>query len=445
MKTLLTRIFFLSAMPVLLTAHCEPGSGDNSALTALLSGSAALTENGLNSQGACNPAEANQTDGSAATASWDVQWGATSDEFAKAVAVDRQGSIYAAGLTDGNLDGNTNSGAYDVLISKFDASGSKLWTRLIGGTAQDLGHDIASDSRCNAIVAGYSYGSFDGHASSGGTNRVLAKFDTNGNKLWSLQAANVLGTTGSVAVDGADNIYLTGYTKASPTATEGMIVVKYDSSGNQLWTREMPLAQGDVVMTDSADAVYVSGTAFNGFNGQTTTGSTDLFLAKYDSNGNQLWVQLSNSATNEFAYALTTDSADNVYVGGHMRILKYNSAGNHQWSQDLPAPGGTPGATDVIKGLAIDGSDTLHVIGYTNSQFATTTNLGISDVFLFELSSATGSQTAVRQFGTSLYDEGWGIAIDPTSDVLVITGQTNGTMPGLSSAGGFDAFLMRNP
>ena len=258
----------IAAIAAMFALQCtaQSDSSNEDALAVALAGTGSTTLSNLSSQGSCNTAEGGVND----TSAWSVQWGTAQGDFAQQVAVDHQGSIYVAGFTDGNLDGNTNTGAYDVFITKYDQPGNKLWTRLVGGTAQDLAYSIATDSRCNVITNGYTYGSFDGNTQgSFGQNQIIAKYDTNGNKLWTAQSTVASGTWASVAVDAHDDIYITGMRRSG--SVDEVALVKYDSSGNQTWVQYIPYGYGQVVTVDNSDNVYVAGTAFNGFDGLTTT------------------------------------------------------------------------------------------------------------------------------------------------------------------------------
>jgi hypothetical protein len=62
---------------------------------------------------------------SSATKQWTKQLGSSSSDLATGVAVDSSGNVYAAGYTDGALDGNTSSGGYDLFVVKYNSSGVK--------------------------------------------------------------------------------------------------------------------------------------------------------------------------------------------------------------------------------------------------------------------------------------------------------------------------------
>ena len=70
---------------------------------------------------------------------WTKLWGTVSDDRGYGITVDNNGYVYVVGITSGNLDGNINSGAIDIFLTKFNSSGEKVWTKLWGTVADDYG------------------------------------------------------------------------------------------------------------------------------------------------------------------------------------------------------------------------------------------------------------------------------------------------------------------
>ena len=60
------------------------------------------------------------------TTTWTTkQLGTSSDDKGNSVTTDSSDNIYVTGYTDGGLDGNTSSGGSDIIIVKYDSSGTK--------------------------------------------------------------------------------------------------------------------------------------------------------------------------------------------------------------------------------------------------------------------------------------------------------------------------------
>ena len=104
--------------------------------------------------------------------------GTSSDEYSEGVALDADGNIFITGWTWGDLDGQTNAGEDDAFLSKYDTSGSLLWTRLLGTTSYDVGRGgVAADADGNIFISGTTGGDLDGQTNAGGPyDAFVAKF-----------------------------------------------------------------------------------------------------------------------------------------------------------------------------------------------------------------------------------------------------------------------------
>jgi hypothetical protein len=219
--------------------------------------------------------------------------------YATGVAVDSGGNVYVAGSTTGGLDGNTLTGGEDFFLTKYDSSGNKVFTKQLGvAGAGTYATGVAVDSGGNVCVTGYTNGGLDGNTLTGAYDFFLTKYDSSGNKVFTKQ----LGVAGAytdatgVAVDSGGNVYVTGYTNGgldgnTLTGAYDFFLTKYDSSGNKVFTKQLGVAGAETYATgvavDSGDDVYVTGYTNGGLDGNTLTGAYDFFLTKYDSSGNK--------------------------------------------------------------------------------------------------------------------------------------------------------------
>lgn len=144
-------------------------------------------------------------------APWTRQLGTAGWDQASAITSDAAGNVYAAGSTDGALDGQTSAGMADLFITKYDASGVKQWTRQLGSAGADSAYAITSDAADNVYATGFTGGALDGQTSAGSQDLFITKYDASGVKLWTRQ----LGTAGAdfaqaITSDAAGNVYLRG-------------------------------------------------------------------------------------------------------------------------------------------------------------------------------------------------------------------------------------------
>ena len=107
---------------------------------------------------------------------WAHTWGGASADSVSGIAVDpASGAIYATGSTS-----SFGAGGVDVLLLKYDSSGSLVWSRTWGGPGNESGNSVAVDGLGNVYVVG-STDSFG----AGWYDALILKFDRSGNLLWS--------------------------------------------------------------------------------------------------------------------------------------------------------------------------------------------------------------------------------------------------------------------
>ncbi|WP_413440338.1 DUF4347 domain-containing protein [Synechococcus sp. MIT S1220] len=200
----------------------------------------------------------------------------------------------------------TSAGNYDVFIAKIDSDGNYLWAKRGGSSSDDRGIAITSLSDNSSIVTGY----FNGTATFGSTTLTsagskdvfIAKLDSNGNYLWAKQGGSSSADRGIAITNLSDNSSIVtgefqgtatfGSTTLTSAGDRDVYVAKLDSNGNYLWAKNpggtgRDMARGITVLSDNSTIVTgdFSGTATFGSTTLTSAGNYDVFIAKYDSNG----------------------------------------------------------------------------------------------------------------------------------------------------------------
>jgi len=389
------------------------------------------------------------------------QLGTSSNDSGDSVAVDSSNNIYVTGTSGGGLDNNTNSGYSDIILVKYNSSGTKQWTQQLGTASNEFSLGVDVDSSDNIYVTGQTAGGLDGNTSAGLNDIFLVKYNSSGTKQWTQQLGTSSQDNGkSVAVDSSDNIYLTGITSGgldnnTNSGLYDIFLVKYNSSGTKQWTQQLGTSSNDSansVAVDSSNNIYVTGGTSGGLYGL-NHGESDIFLVKYNSSGTKQWTKQLGTSSNDIAYGVTLDSSDNIYLTGttgggldgntsagsdDIFLVKYNSSGTKQWTQQL---GNLNGTVDYGYGVTVDSSDNIYVTGYTQGRFDGTTNSGGYDIFLVKYNSS-GTYQWTQQLGTASGDYANEVNID-SSENIYVTGLTYGGLDGNTNSGGSDIFLVK--
>jgi uncharacterized delta-60 repeat protein len=319
-----------------------------------------------------------------------IQWqrvlgGASADDRGYGVAVDSSGNVYVAGQTQSQGAGQT-----DVLITKYNASGTIQWQRTLGGSFDDSGNGITVDSSGNVYITGYA-----SDAVFGAPDVLIAKYNTSGTIQWqrTLGVANYDDVGNGIAIDSSGNIYVTGYTFSPSGGTNAYaLVTKYDNSGAIQWQRilgDTNAERGYGVSVDSSGNVYITGFT-------NTSGSNDVLIAKYNPSGTIQWRRSLGATSEDRGTAIVVDSSGNIYVTGYAYtaanynfvIAKYDTSGTIQWQRSL---GGS--SSDLGYGIALDPSNNVYVTGYAYGAGS-----GLNDVLIAKLPN-DGSKTGTYTVG----------------------------------------------
>lgn len=392
------------------------------------------------------------------------QLGTSSDDFGYGVALDNSSNIYVTGYTDGGIDGNTNVGNEDIFLVKYNSSGTKQWTRQFGTTSKEIGEDVVVDSSHNIYITGQTNGDLDNKSNSGWSDIFLVKYDSSGTKQWT----QLLGTTSNdfaygVTVDNSSNIYLTGYTTSVFDNTSGIggrdtFLVKYDSNGTKLWIHQFGSTLNDYgrgVTVDSSNNIYVTGYTKGGLDNNTSSGSDDIFLAKFNSSGTKQWTQQIGTSSADYGRGVSVDSSDNIYVTGDTSggldgnsnaggnnplsdifLVKYNSSGTKLWTRQIGSS-----SYDSAWGIAVDNSSNIYVTGYTYGVFDGKATSGSDDIFIIKYNSS-GTKQWSRLLSNASQNLAYSVTVDSFNNIFV-TGSTSGDLDGNSNVGGKDVFLVK--
>jgi len=297
---------------------------------------------------------------------WSKRFGGISNDFGYSLSVDSLGNIYITGyFSSSSIDFGggvlTNAGGDDIFLAKFDSNGNHLWSKSFGGSSDDEGKSVSVDSSGNVYITGGFWSStidFGGGAlkkAGGNCNNLpcsdifLAKFDSNGNHKWSKRFGGSGYDRGnSVYLDSSGNLYITGNFQSSTIDFGGgalknavgdcvlipcsdIFLARFDINGNHKWSKRFGGSDrdaGSFVSVDSSGNIYIIGyfqSSTIDFGGGELTNAggncamgpcPDIFLARFDINGNHKWSKRFGGSSEELVNSFSLDNSGNVYVTG---------------------------------------------------------------------------------------------------------------------------------
>ena len=351
-------------------------------------------------------------------------------------------------LGDG-ITSNTSLESSKVSVTTLPLSSTPVvqptqqWATSFGGRGTDFIYSVSADSSGNTYAAGYFYNTLT--AGVGANEKSLSTFGVND-----------------------------GY------------IAKYDSTGELLWIQQMGGTQGDAaysVVWDKSNAIYVAGT----FNGSATfgtgsakqtlvsLGSQDIFIAKYDLDGNLLWIRQLGSTTSDFigntnfyGSGLAVDLNGNLYLaantgnvafyvngvnrqqatgyaGSTIALLRILPDGSLSWMK----MSGTTGSATVYH-VSLDSTGNIYIGGYySNAPIILGT--GQSAVYIPTPTGTDGfvakfTNDGVPSWGSMITGNGtdvdYGLSADSNGNVF-ITGYSGSTSVTFGS--GSTALALSNP
>lgn len=440
--------------------------------------------------------------------------GNANSENARAIAYDSDGNSYITGSFRATVDFDpgagvnnlTAIGSSDIFVAKYDRDGDYVWAFNIGGPNGETGIDIGIDPNGDVIVSGYFNNPIDFDPSgatyirsASNTDGFVAKYDSDGNFVW----ANDIGGTqydfcNNLDIDENGNIYVIGYMGGTSNfnpngsfniagqGSNDIFFAKYDNDGNFILAEVIGSGSPEYgldIKANSSGQIYITGyfTADLDFDpdaGVTTVtnqGGNDSFVAKYDSNGDFLWVAPFTTSGSEVINAVELDDDGNVIITGYFTgtldvdpsastfnlvsnnandviIASYSPDGHLNWAKNIGGNGDDIAYniySDDFGNFYITGSFYVTVDFDPSSDVTNLTSSGGTDIFVATYDFDGDFQQAFRIGGTGT-DLGRGIVIDDERNIF-LCGDFSGTVDfdpssstnNRSSAGGTDLFLLK--
>ncbi len=397
----------------------------------------------------------------------------TSNDRGSSLATDSNGNIFVIGqfgsptITLGTTTlSNSSTSSNDVFIAKYSATGSLIWAKSFGGAYDDTTTSIATDSSGNLIVVGnFTSPSITigttvltnpGIATNYGNDMFIVKYDASGNVVWANKAGGALDDhCNSVRVSQNGDILITGYF-SSATCNFGansltnlgstdVFIAKYNSAGNVMWTKRIAGTsneRADCITTDLNNNIFITGnfssTAMSdGVNTLNNTGVSSMFLIKYDAAGNYNWSKKWSGSSLNRGVGVVTDSSGNVVCVGNYgdttinfdgiilncsyvnsALVKYNNNGTIIWAKTCSD--GKYSATSI----AIDSQGSTYLSGTSicpSILFGNTVmiNSGSDDCTLAKY-DPNGNEVWGKMVGGSSFENGIKTVLDQNNNVFLL-------------------------
>ena len=288
------------------------------------------------------------------TAQWLYTAGGVDSDGANAIVAAPDGGWYVGGsfMKVASFEPTRQEykakGGTDAFLVKLTKSGDFEWVKTFGGNYNDTILHLALDPRGSIYIQGHFKDKSDwggGPLVAGGgsdNDVVLAKYDTNGDHVWSQRFGNAFNeVAGGVAVDPAGNVTMAGSFENKGTISFGekddhfslgeadVFVARFDGAGKLAWAKTFGGERIDVgydVVVDGAGNAIVTGwfegTVDFGRGGTVSSKNLnkDVFVLKLDAKGDSVWLQTFGDKDHDQGRALALDDKGNAYVTGLYRF-----------------------------------------------------------------------------------------------------------------------------
>lgn len=236
-----------------------------------------------------------------------IKNGVQSINTAVAINVDRSGFIFVAGNT------HESDSTSESLLVKMDSLGNEQWRRVFQreDKRDALAAALATDVSGNVAITGTVKNE------SGNTDIITQKYSPDGILLWQdvyAGQANLYDAPSAISSDKKGNVFVCGHETASE-ANPDLVLIRYNADGARTFVKKYTSLKMDIgidVVTDDSCNAYVCG------NINVSTRSSDMIVLKYDSSGNQKWSYTYDGKQHavDVATDFSFDDSTNIFITG---------------------------------------------------------------------------------------------------------------------------------
>lgn len=316
--------------------------------------------------------------------------------------------------------------AFGLCLTGF--AQENLFQRTVGGSKTDNSYGIAQtfDGGFISVGSTESYGK-------GSTDILLIKTNGIGEVEWSKAYGESGDDIGWGVTTSRDSGYVVVGTTNSYNKDGDVIIFKTDKSGSVKWARTIKsdsVEDGyNIIRSFYSGEYYVTGFVRNDTNGD------DAFVAKISSSGSIRWYRKFGSAGTEEGYGLAEDSRGNVLICGMTTydsitnggtsgssgtsdafLAKFDSTGNFKWMKTYGSK-----ADDVAWDVKVD-RDKYIMTGWTKA-----ISTGDNDMLVITTDTSGGSSNAMA-IGTTGEDRAFNVIVKPNGAGFSIAGYADPQM-----------------
>jgi hypothetical protein len=295
--------------------------------------------------------------------------GGSGDDRSYSMAQTKDGGYILAGYTK-----SFGAGGNDAYLTKTDGLGKIVWSKTYGTKDDETAWKVRQTRDSGYIVVGTT--------SSAKGDGIFFKTDKNGTLSWSKHFNSDSAEEIYNVIESRDNgeLYVTGFVKTDSNGTDAFLG-KFSSSGNLIWYKKFGTElqeEAYALIEEPNGNVAVVGVVINdtvtiGGKGGSSNKDEDIFIARFDKNGNNKWLKNFGTTSKEQAWDIKYLKGEYVIVGwtatgsigGDNLIAKIDTSGNFIDAYLMAGSGSTTGSSKAFS-VNIDPDETFSITGYIN-------------------------------------------------------------------------------
>ena len=276
-----------------------------------------------------------------------------------------------------------------------------VWARVLGGDKAEGGRDVCFCPDGGFLVTGYTFSQGTGDA-----DILVIKADEDGEVEWCRTLGGAGAEYGNACLCLRDGYLISGYTSSFGAGSKDVYVAKLDEKGREIWVKTFGGASWDVgtALCESGDGNFF----VCGYTHSFGKGEEDIYLVKIDENGNEVWSKTFGGERLDMANSVALTADGGLLIGAtsgsfsdntDFYLIRTDDKGAEIWSKTYSAEGPRGHAFDWCTAMAGTRDGGAILTGYADSQ-------DVMDVHVIK-TDAQGNQIWAKTLGNKpFYDFG---------------------------------------